>query len=196
MNVVQLELQTKLDDESLLIIMNANASDLVPIRKWPEDHFVQLAKKILTIYPNAYILLTGNKQEAPATEKIAKDLGTSRVASLAGKLSLREFIVLLSLSDLLVSNDSGPAHFSSLTNIQRIVLFGPETPHLFRPLGSNLSIVYEPMACSPCVSAYNHRHSRCTDNVCMKSISVERVFSQVQSYIERGRKKSVKAANG
>jgi len=186
LTVVESELHAKLHPSDTVIVLNANASDLVPIRKWPEAHFVELAQRLLAAYPKAYLLFTGNRQEAAFTEKMVQSLGMPRVASLAGKLSLRQFVTLLSLSDLLVSNDSGPAHFSSLTDVHRIVLFGPETPDLFSPLGENLSVIYEARSCSPCVSAYNHRHSRCTDNVCMKSISVEQVFMKVQEVLTRG----------
>jgi ADP-heptose:LPS heptosyltransferase len=185
LKTLETELKAKLQPEDLVILLNVNASDLVPIRKWPESHFTGLAGRLLAAYPQAYLIFTGNKQEEAATGRIAASLKSDRAVSLAGKLSLREFIVLLSQSDLLISNDSGPAHFSSLTDIHRIVLFGPETPNLFSPLGKNLSVVYEPMACSPCVSAYNHRHSRCTDNVCMKSITVDRVFEEARAVIEK-----------
>jgi len=35
------------------------------------------------------------------------------------------------ISAVLVTNDSGPAHFSAITPIRSIVLFGPETPRLY-----------------------------------------------------------------
>ena len=44
--------------------------------------------------------------------------------------------MLYTLSELLITNDSGPAHFASMTPITVITLFGPETPLLFRALDS------------------------------------------------------------
>jgi hypothetical protein len=62
------------------------------------------------------------------------------------------------------------------------VLFGPETPDLYRPLG-NSKVIYAGLACSPCVSATNHRKSACIDNVCMRAISVEQVLRAVNQVL-------------
>jgi ADP-heptose:LPS heptosyltransferase len=78
----------------------------------------------------------------------------------------------------MVSNDSGPAHFAAASGLPTIILFGPETPNLYLPLGTATAI-YAGIACSPCVSASNHRKSACDDNVCMKAISVEQVLTTV-----------------
>ena len=50
---------------------------------------------------------------------------------LAGKTTLRQLLVLYTLAEVLVTNDSGPAHFATLTRIRVVMLFGPETPELF-----------------------------------------------------------------
>ena len=51
---------------------------------------------------------------------------------LAGKTTLRQVLVLYARSEILVTNDSGPAHFASMTPIHVVTLFGPETPALVR----------------------------------------------------------------
>jgi len=78
----------------------------------------------------------------------------------------------------MVTNDSGPGHFSSVTALHTVVLFGPETPALYGSLGKSIPITAN-LACSPCVSAANHRKTPCQDNVCMKSISVTEVIKQL-----------------
>jgi ADP-heptose:LPS heptosyltransferase len=78
----------------------------------------------------------------------------------------------------MVTNDSGPAHFAAAAGLPTIVLFGPETPKLYQPLGNSRAI-YAGLACSPCVSAHNHRKTACTDNVCMQAITVEEVYAAV-----------------
>src|SRR5207248_1942510 len=72
----------------------------------------------------------------------------------------------------------------SMTAIDCLVLFGPETPALYRPLGKNIHVLWAGLACSPCVSAFNHRISTCNDNVCMQSISVEQVFAKLDSILQ------------
>ena len=78
-------------------------------------------------------------------------------------------MVLYTMADILVTNDSGPGHFASMTDIDTVVLFGPETPALYGPLGDS-HVLWNGLACSPCVDPFIHRISPCNDNVCMSSI--------------------------
>jgi ADP-heptose:LPS heptosyltransferase len=107
------------------------------------------------------------------------------VISVAGATTLRDVLVLYTLADVLVTNDSGPGHFASMTDIHNVVLFGPETPQLFGPLGPNRHVIWAELACSPCVSPYNHRFSACSNNRCMQAISVDHVFAEVSSALSK-----------
>jgi ADP-heptose:LPS heptosyltransferase len=79
----------------------------------------------------------------------------------------------------MITNDSGPGHFSSVTHLRTVVLFGPETPIPYRSLGNSEALSSE-LACSPCVSASNHRRSACRDPVCMRELRPERVMEAVR----------------
>ncbi len=166
-----------------IVILNPNASDLLPLRKWPTDRFKALAERILAGYPDALIVLTGAPSERAVAERLCRDLGSTRVVSVAGETSLPELLTLYSLADVLVTNDSGPGHFASLTPVHAIVLFGPETPRLFGPLSSSSTVIWKELACSPCVSVFNHRLSPCQNNVCMQSITVDEVFDAVTAAV-------------
>jgi ADP-heptose:LPS heptosyltransferase len=168
-------------DAHPIVILNPNASDLLPLRKWQTDKFKALAERILAAYPQSSIVLTGAPSEREAADQLCRELGTARVTSMAGHTSLPELLTLYTVADVLVTNDSGPGHFSSLTPIRTIVLFGPETPRLFGPLTPASTVIWKELACSPCVSVFNHRLSPCTNNVCMQSITVDEVFEAVRA---------------
>jgi ADP-heptose:LPS heptosyltransferase len=102
-----------------------------------------------------------------------------RCFSIAGRTSLRELIVAYGLAEVLVTNDSGPAHFAGVAPIDVVTLFGPETPELFGARSPRNHIFWAGLACSPCVSALNNRVSTCQDNVCMQRIEVDAVFQRV-----------------
>ena len=91
-------------------------------------------------------------------------------------MRLRQLLVLYTLADVLVTNDSGPAHFATLTPIRVVTLFGPETPKLFAAVTPRNTVLWAGLLCSPCVSAYNNRMSPCCDNRCMQAITVDQVF--------------------
>ena len=170
----------KADGAHPIVILNPNASDLLPLRKWPTDGSRRWPSACSRRYPNAQVVLTGAPSERAAADALCRDLASPRVVSVAGQTSLRELLTLYSLADVLVTNDSGPGHFASLTPVHAIVLFGPETPRLFGPL-SSATVIWKELACSPCVSVFNHRLSPCRNNVCMQAIQVDEVFDAVQA---------------
>ena len=170
---------------SPFILLNPNASDMLPLRKWETERFVQLGKQMLDQYDDLLIVITGAPSEAEVAAEIARSFQSDRVVSMAGKTNLRELFLLYQLSDLLVTNDSGPAHFASMTDTTIVVLFGPETPQLFGPLGENIRVIWKGLSCSPCVNAVNHRFSACNDNLCMQQISVQQVFDICQKEIDQ-----------
>ncbi|MDQ6654547.1 MAG: glycosyltransferase family 9 protein [Verrucomicrobiota bacterium] len=162
-----------------IILLNPNASDLLPLRRWPPARYTELAQRLLQRYPDLFVGFTGAPSEAPAINQLARDVGSERAIGLAGKTTLRQLLVLYARSTILVTNDSGPAHFASLTPIHVVTLFGPETPALFAARSPRASVIWKGIACSPCVNAYNNRQSVCRDNVCMQGITVDEVFERV-----------------
>jgi len=162
-----------------VVVFHTNCSDVLRVRKWPEENYVALGREIVQAYPEALIVLTGLEREGAESRKLAAAIGPDRAVSLAGALTLEELLCLFNVSDVVVTNDSGPGHFAGLTSAHLVVLYGPETPALFGPLGVNSRVLYKSFACSPCLTAFNFRLSPCSDNLCIKSISVAEVFEAV-----------------
>jgi len=166
------------DEDKKIIILNPNASKLLPLRRWPLKNYSELAKNLIR-YTSGYVIITGTKEEQKDTKIIYDEVGDKRCIDFAGKTTLKELIDLYNIADVLVSNDSGPPNFAAHTSIKIIVLFGPETPLCYTPLSKNVTVMYADFMCSPCVSAYNHRKSACLDNKCMQAITVENVYKEV-----------------
>ena len=167
-----------------IVLLNANASDIVPLRKWSLDNFVELAKRLLE-NSEITVVLTGSPEEQEACADLALKIDPDRVINFAGKTTFKELITLYSLSDLLVTNDSGPVHFASTTNLPVIALFGPETPRIFGPMSPHAKVISLGLACSPCISVFNQKKSSCTDNQCMKQITVEMVIQETQKILRK-----------
>lgn len=165
-----------------IVLINSNASQLLPQRRWPEDRYGVLIKRILSDFDDVIVLITGAPSERAEAEQLSLSVGHERCLNFAGNIAFEELTALYSISALMVTNDSGPAHFASLTDMPVVVLFGPETPNMYKPLG-RASVVYAGIACSPCVSAANHRKTTCMDNICMAAISVEQVYFAVKAEI-------------
>jgi ADP-heptose:LPS heptosyltransferase len=166
-----------------IVLFNANASELLPIRRWPQEKYISLVRMILDQYPKVVIMLTGGKSERQGLEAVTDAVQNNRCVNFAGHTSLSDLPALYSVSSFMLSNDSGPPHFASVTDMPTFVIFGPETPKLYGPLG-NSTPIYAGLACSPCVSASNHRKTACTDNVCLQVITPEQVFGVLKSQLE------------
>lgn len=176
-----------------LILLNANASDLIPLRRWSLESYLEVAQRLLVRFPEVFIAFTGAKNEAAKAREMVARVNSPRCFSLAGETTLRQLLVLYGLAEVLVTNDSGPAHFAALTPIHTVTLFGPETPLLFAALTPRNTALWAGLACSPCVSALNNRQSVCRDNVCMQRITPDQTFAAVcKSYL--GRQSGVQAA--
>ncbi len=165
-----------------IVLLNPNSSEMLPQRRWPRENFIRLAQLIVRDHPDNLVLITGSAAERLEALWMEAEINHPRVRSLAGMHSLRALLALYSISHALVTNDSGPAHFSALTPIRSIVLFGPETPTLYASLGNTRSLTAR-LACSPCVTAANQKNSACNDPVCMRALTPEHVLDAVLTAI-------------
>jgi heptosyltransferase-2 len=99
---------------------------------------------------------------------------------LTGKTELKELVAVLSLVDLLVTNDTGPAHIAAALGRPTMVIFGPTNPLTTRPFSPFAEIVRQPPDCAPCMlrdCPIDHR--------CMTAISPDEVFKRAQVMLER-----------
>src|SRR5262245_27882315 len=121
-----------LDPKKPLVIVNANASMWLSIRKWPLNNYATLVKRLLTD-PELYVVLICVASEKPDADYICNAVQDERVLNIVGKTTLPNLLHLFNLGTVLITNDSGPAHFAALTTIHTVVFFGPENPQLYRP---------------------------------------------------------------
>jgi len=157
---------------------------LLPIRAWPEKNFSAVAQDLIN---NGYCVgIIGLKEDRPLAQRIASRLKPAECFDLTGYTrTVQELISLFHLASLLITNDGGPGHFASLTPMPAIVLYGPETPVLYGPIGKQAVSFYVPLSCSPCLTAYNHRNSPCDgNNVCLKAISPEKVLQKTYELLK------------
>ena len=169
-----------------IVLINPNASDLLPQRRWMPERFVAVMRGLLADDETLLILITGSPQERAEAALLQQQVGDSRCVNFAGCLALEELPALYQIAELMLTNDSGPGHFSAVTGLRTFVLYGPETPLLYGSLG-NSTPIYAGLACSPCVSATNHRKTPCNDNVCLQVITAEAVLRPLRSALAENR---------
>jgi len=145
------------------------------VRNYPQGLYAAAIRKILVHKPGSLIVLIGTVENRDICDRIAKEVGHRQCIDFSGQTdSLTELLELFRLAALLIGNDNGPLHFASMTSCRILGLFGAESPFLYGPLGRCV-VLYQFYQCSPCLSAYNHKHTRCTDNRCLKTLSPDLV---------------------
>jgi ADP-heptose:LPS heptosyltransferase len=150
---------------------------LLPERAWPAAHYARVASSLCQA--GHAVGLIGLRDDAALARELQAQAGSPLCLDLTGYTrSIRELLMLFHHADLLITNDGGPGHFASLTPIRTMVFFGPETARLYGPLGPRASVLESGVACSPCLSAYNHRQTFCDgDNQCLKRIAPDPVLA-------------------
>jgi lipopolysaccharide heptosyltransferase II len=145
-------------------------------KRWPAERYARLADRLIEEI-NANVLLIGSKEERDVTAEVARQMKQPAI-DLAGETSLDEAVAILGIVDLLVTNDTGPAHIASAQGKPTLVIFGPTNPLTTRPYSAVAEIVRRPPDCAPCMlrdCPIDHR--------CMEAISVDEVFTKALSML-------------
>lgn len=150
-------------------------------KKWLPEKFGKLAKKLYDRYKIKTVLL-GGKEDIERCELINK-VSENSCINLAGKISLKESGALLSMSKLLVTNDSGPFHIGRGVGCKSYVIFGPTDPDMFEY--NNLAeLIYANEKCSPCSL---HGGKKCPKGHfnCMNNIDENYIFEKIVKDLEK-----------
>lgn len=143
-------------------------------KQWTEEGFVETGVAIQK--QGLSILVMGGPGEESLCERVASQIPGAQ--SLAGKTSLLETVVILSLAQTVISNDSAGQHLASLVGTKTISVFGPTVLEFgYRPWNSQAVVVERKgLSCRPCGK---HGHQKCPigTHECMKSISAPEVLN-------------------
>ncbi|OPY91040.1 MAG: ADP-heptose--LPS heptosyltransferase 2 [Syntrophaceae bacterium PtaU1.Bin231] len=150
---------------------------ILPIRAWPLEHFCRTAAGLVEM--GCVVAVIGLPADRDLAGAVQDHCRSPLCIDMTGYTkTIRELLVIFHLASLLITNDGGPGQFAAMTPIRSILLFGPETPALYGPNSPRAKVFFSGIACSPCLTAYNHRHSPCDgDNRCLKVISPETVLA-------------------
>src|SRR5438552_14659278 len=94
---------------------------------------------------------------------------------LTGATSVAEATAIISVADVLITNDTVPAHIGAAVGTPTLVIFGPTNPLTTKPFGAAGAIIRHPPDCAPCMlrdCPIDHR--------CMTVITPQEVFEQAR----------------
>jgi len=143
-----------------------------PAKRWPAEHFIALALRLLE--EGYAVWLLGSPNDQAAALPIAAAI--PGVRDLAGRTDLGTAIDLLSLASVVVSNDSGLMHAAAAVGRPLVALFGSSSPDYTPPLSPLAQIAKIDIACSPCFQ----RECPLGHFKCMRELDVEVVHDLAQ----------------
>ncbi len=146
-------------------------------KRWPAERYGALADSLIDEL-NAEVLLIGSPGELDVSREVSLRMHHEPIM-MTGKTSLTQVAAVLSLVNLLVTNDTGPAHIASALGRPTLVIFGPTNPFTTRPFSPIGEIVRYPPDCAPCMlrdCPIDHR--------CMTAISAQDVFERARLMLD------------
>ena len=142
-----------------------------PSKRWPARHFAALAKRLAA--RGCAVWLFGSDKDRQTGQEIAR-LAEGAATDLCGRTDLASAIDLLSLAEVVVSNDSGLMHVAAGVGRPVIALYGSSSPEHTPPLGRS-RIVRTGIECSPCFA----RECPLGHFKCMNELLPERVMREI-----------------
>lgn len=141
---------------------------------WIPERFLEVSQAILE-NPEHYIVFIGNDATNAIIHEIAFKLNKNAI-NLAGKTNLRQLSSIISLSTVLLTNDSGPMHIAAALNVPLIALFGSTNPIKTGPYPHG-EVICKKVVCSPC-----YERSCTKDFRCMNEITTKEVLEKLKKY--------------
>lgn len=154
-------------------------------KRYPEYYFSVVINKL--IEDGFRVVLIGSNDDFEIGLKIEKNIKAQNyLLNLIGKLSLKESVSLINLSDLLICNDSAPTHMGVFTNTPVLTIYGSTVPEFgFYPFRNFDRIVQiENLYCKPCGI---HGHKECPEKhfKCMIDLKPEIVYQNASEMLNK-----------
>ncbi len=151
-----------------------------PAKRWPATYFAEIAQRLQR--KGYAVWLIGSANEKESSDKIIA-LGNPMCRNLCGNTDLTDAIALLSIAQLVISNDSGLMHLAAALDRPMLALFGSSSPEFTPPLSTHAEIIKLDLKCSPCFK----RECPLGHFNCMKLLTPDLVWEKLQHIINENK---------
>lgn len=144
-----------------------------PAKRWPAEYYAEVARK--KIAEGWQVWIFGSPKDQQEATIIQQETNNA-CFDLTGKTSLAEAIDLLSLANLVITNDSGLMHIAAALERPLVVLYGSSDPRFTPPLSDNVKILNLQLSCSPCFE----RTCPLQHQKCLRDLHAPMVFEAIK----------------
>ena len=117
-----------------------------PAKRWPAAHFAALARRRLRAGKAVWVIGSPGDGELGAAIVEA----APGAVDLTGRTRLTDAVDLLSLAEVVVTNDSGLMHIACALSVRVVALYGATSPEFTPPLDANARALALDLDCQPC----------------------------------------------
>jgi predicted lipopolysaccharide heptosyltransferase III len=173
-------------DEAPIIVMHVSAGN--PFRRWPAEHFAEVAAQLARADRARRIIITSGPSEHGAADAIAAAAQVRAADAAAsilrcGEFDLAELRALTERAALYIGGDSGPLHVAATTRVPIVALFGPTLPERSMPWRSReahaVAVDAGPLPCRPC----HQRQCVPGDFRCLTRVEPARVLAAAEQLL-------------
>lgn len=145
-------------------------------KRWPAEKWHSVAQRLVA--SGTPIVLTGaGAPDADLAVVLARQI--PEVVNLCGQLSWDEFRHVLKRAKLVLSVDTVATHLAAASDTPCVALVtGMDDPTRWRPIGNQVTVLSEPVVCSPC-----YRSRGCAAMSCVRDITPESVLRAAEPFL-------------
>ncbi len=151
-----------------------------PQKKWPWEHFAELA--MLLHAEGHEVVLLGSGLEREEGRRIARAAAIP-VEDMSGRLDFTGLLDAVAGCDLVVGNDTGTQHLAAACGVPTVTLFGPTDPRKWNPLTSS-AVFLDDVPCRPCY--YLGSMPPCKHFDCLKKMKPSMVAETIRRRLASG----------
>lgn len=153
----------------------------VPLKRWDPAAFAHVADALVERH-GATVVLTGAGREEGELVAMVRARMRHVAVDACGRFTVPELVAFLARATFLVANDTAVVHLAAAIGTPVVALYGPAAPLHYGPGGPIDLVFYRDLYCSPCLTNYNLKMSRCVDPVCMRGITPESVVAGIEAH--------------
>ena len=181
-----------IDDGPPYVVLNPGSNE--PGRRWPFSGFREMAERLLA---SGYrVVLVGSAVEKLEDDAFADLAGRAGVIDLAGRTELPELLDVMKHAKAMISNDTGPAHFSIALGTPTVVVVGGGHFGCFVPYPEGVApdharFVFHEMECYHCFWRCHKRARKEDIFPCIDAVGVDQVWREVKMLTDRSANEAV-----
>jgi heptosyltransferase-2 len=154
-----------------------------PSKCWPAQRFAQIADRLIDNF-NARVVISVSSaaQERIIAEDICRMSKAGSFINLGQRpVTIGELKALFSITDLVITNDTGPRHIAIAFGRNVITLFGPNDPAWTETGWEKEIKIIGRANCVPCAKPVCKQKQ----HLCMLDISVDTVFEAAENFLSK-----------